>query len=131
MSNADARKFLNLASGDLADAKRMITVQVFRDSSIGFLLQQATEKALKAWIYQRGHRAPFTHDLALLMELVEALSLFVVQLRYDEQPDWEMPAWPGVVHLIERRIEDVESCERIDWDTGAPLALPDWDDWTD
>ena len=44
MSNPDTRKFLSLAAGDLADARRMISLQGFRESSIGFLLQQATEK---------------------------------------------------------------------------------------
>ena len=48
MNNPDATKFLHLAAGDLADARRMVLLQGFRESSIGFLLQQATEKMLKA-----------------------------------------------------------------------------------
>lgn len=43
----------------------------FRDSSIGFLLQQACEKTLKSWIHSREGPAPFTHDLVALMVWLE------------------------------------------------------------
>jgi hypothetical protein len=45
--------------------------RVFRDSSIGFLLQQACEKALKSWIHATGGLAPFTHDLVALMDWLD------------------------------------------------------------
>ena len=51
MANPDSAKFLRLAQGDLSDARRMLLLSGFRDCSIGFLLQQAAEKALKAWIH--------------------------------------------------------------------------------
>lgn len=66
----------------------------FRGSSIGFLLQQAAEKALKAWIQASGGVAPFTHDLGALLDLLQELgqtpaayegltelNFFAVQLR--------------------------------------------------
>jgi len=67
------------------------------DSSIGFLLQQACEKALKSWIHSRAGLAPFTHDLVALMDWLEEsgadvspferiadLTFFAVQTRYDD-----------------------------------------------
>ena len=71
MANPDSAKFLRLAQGDLSDARRMLELSGFRDSSIGFLLQQASEKALKAWIHHLGGQAPFSHDLAALMTAVD------------------------------------------------------------
>ena len=86
----------------------MVELSGFRDSSIGFLLQQACEKALKSWIHSRGGLAPFTHDLVALMDWLEEsgadvslferladLSFFAVQSRYDDSlkiitPDWSL-----------------------------------------
>jgi HEPN domain-containing protein len=50
MANADAMKFLKLSQGDLEEAQRTIELKGFRPSTSGFLLQQAAEKALKAWL---------------------------------------------------------------------------------
>jgi HEPN domain-containing protein len=36
-----------------------------------FRLQQACEKALKSWIHSKGGLAPFTHDLAAMMDWLE------------------------------------------------------------
>lgn len=40
----------------------------FRCSSVGFLLQQACEKALKRWMHSRRGLAPITHIHVALME---------------------------------------------------------------
>ena len=142
MSNPDTKKFLHLTRGDLSDARRMVLLEGFRDRSIGFLLQQATEKALKAWIYELGQEAPFTHDLALLMDIVDqlggsadryaaliGLGIFAVQLRYDEQPDLTMPPWESMLDLVERLIQEVGNATEIDLNDGL-FGLPDWEDWT-
>ena len=34
------------------------------------------------------------------------LGIFAVQLRYDEPADWEMPAWPEIVHLVEQLLDE-------------------------
>jgi len=142
MNNPDTTKFLQLAAGDLADARRMVLLQGFRESSIGFLLQQATEKMLKAWLYKLGQQAPFTHDLALLMGLVDqlggrtnryasliGLGIFAVQLRYDDQPDLPMPPWADMLDLVEQLLQEVESTTEVDLNKGL-FGVPDWEDWT-
>jgi HEPN domain-containing protein len=69
MADADALRYLRIAKADLLEARRMLDLSGFRDSSIGFLLQQACEKSFKSWIHSSGGMAPFTHDLVALMEL--------------------------------------------------------------
>lgn len=99
MANADAMKFLKLANGDLQEARRTIELRGFRTSTSGFLLQQAAEKALKAWLYELQGVAPFLHDIAVLLEALEscgveadayaplvALNQFAVQYRYEQLP---------------------------------------------
>ena len=58
MADPDALRYLRIARSDLSEARRMLELSGFRDSSIGFLLQQACEKALKSWIHARGGMAP-------------------------------------------------------------------------
>jgi HEPN domain-containing protein len=99
MANADAMKFLKLAQGDLDEALRTIELKGFRPSTSGFLLQQAAEKALKVWLYEMQGVAPFLHDIAVLLEALEAygvetepfsalvaLNQFAVQYRYEQLP---------------------------------------------
>jgi hypothetical protein len=43
MADADALRYLRIAKADLLEARRMLDLSGFRDSSIGFLLQQACE----------------------------------------------------------------------------------------
>lgn len=61
---------LRLARRDLKAAVSMIDPELFEEASWGFHVQQATEKALKAWISALDKDYPRTHDLALLMRLV-------------------------------------------------------------
>ena len=65
------------------------------DSIFGFRVQQAVEKCLKGWLALLAGEFPFTHDLALLLDLVQEhadvsrcqeliqYTLYAVQLRYD------------------------------------------------
>ena len=48
----------------------MLEADLFDEVTWGFQVQQATEKALKAWISVLEHEYPRTHDLALLFRLV-------------------------------------------------------------
>jgi hypothetical protein len=48
MVDPDALRYLRIAQADLDEAQRMVKLSGFRDSSIGFRLQQACEKALKS-----------------------------------------------------------------------------------
>jgi HEPN domain-containing protein len=94
MADPDALRYLRIAQADLEEAQRMLALSGFRDSSIGFRLQQACEKALKGWIHAKGGQAPFTHDLAAWLdwlqesgsklsafEAIVDLSCFAVQSR--------------------------------------------------
>ena len=57
MADADALRYLRIAKADLLEARRMLDHSGFRDSSIGFLLQQACEKSFKSWIHSSGGMA--------------------------------------------------------------------------
>lgn len=107
MVDPDALRYLRIAQADLDEAQRMVKLSGFRDSSIGFRLQQACEKALKSWIHTKGGMAPFTHDLVALMDWLEEsgtdvsefeqiadLSFFAVQTRYDDTVEISSPDWP-------------------------------------
>jgi hypothetical protein len=73
---------------------------VFREGAWGFWLQQAVEKALKAWLLLLGEdEPPLTHDLRRLLRLLAArdavasewndlgvLTVYAVQFRYDADP---------------------------------------------
>jgi len=125
MPDADASRYWRIAKADLQEARRMLEVSGFRDSSIGFLQQQAAEKALKALIHLAGGEAPFTHDLAALLDLLNELgeqpgggdllselSFFAVQSRYDDELQIDQPAWQACFGALEGLILDIQS--RID-----------------
>ena len=95
--------FLRIAHRDLRAAKAMADSSVFEEVSWAFYLQQATEKALKAWLLLLlPEQPPFTHNLRLLFQMLRDLgadiepfralsrfTLFAVLRRYDEEPDVE------------------------------------------
>ena len=90
---------LKIARRDLAAAAGMLDGEIFEEVIWGFQLQQSVEKALKAWLYLLDQDVPFTHNLTLLLQLLQDCGLdvtaflpletytdFAVQLRYDEDP---------------------------------------------
>jgi len=94
---ADAALMLRIAQRDLKAARSMLDADAFEEATWGYQIQQATEKALKAWISCLGHHYPRTHDLALLSALIRDLggdptpfqpllgfSPFGTRIRYDE-----------------------------------------------
>jgi HEPN domain-containing protein len=66
-----ARELLRLAADDLTAAGALVDVPSVSDAIVGFHAQQATEKALKAALAATGRDFPFTHNIALLMQLCE------------------------------------------------------------
>ena len=121
MADPDAVRYLRIAQADLAEAQRMVELSGFRDSSIGFLLQQACEKALKSWIHSQGGMAPFSHDLVALMDWLEEagidvspyeriadLTFFAVQTRYDDNLEITAPDWPLLLRVTETLIKDAQ-----------------------
>ena len=67
MAEADARSMLTIARRDLKAAQALQDASI-SEASWGFQVQQAVEKALKAWLYQLGDAPPFTHDLVVLFK---------------------------------------------------------------
>lgn len=91
-----ARALLDAAHRDLQALTGMLDSEIFAEEIFGFHVQQAAEKALKAWLEFLGEVFTYTHDLGLLLQKLENrgcevtefwdlldFSLFAVQLRYD------------------------------------------------
>ena len=96
----EAERMLRVARRDLKAASAMTDCGMFDEPSWGFHIQQASEKALKAWISSLKRDYPFTHDLAVLRRLIidfgadaspfqalDQFSPFAAQLRYDDDPE--------------------------------------------
>ncbi len=122
MADPDAIRYLRIAQADLVEARRMVELSGFRDSSDGFLLQQACEKALKSWIHSKGGLAPFIHDLVALMDWLEEsgadvspferladLTFFAVQSRYDDTLTIISPDWPLLLGMTASLLKEVHS----------------------
>ncbi len=91
-----ANLLYSMACKDLKALKGMEDKEIFDDEIFGFHVQQATEKALKAWLASLGVEYPKTHDLSLLLRLLEEqgidvekfwelvdYNIFAVQFRYE------------------------------------------------
>jgi HEPN domain-containing protein len=102
--------FLRIARRDLSAAIAMVDPSVFDEDVWGFYLQQATEKALKAWLLVLSpDQPPFSHNLRLLFQMLQdqgatidpyiglsRFTLFAVLRRYDEEPEQvnlDRPLW--------------------------------------
>ena len=93
----EAKRMLAVAEVDLKALRNMLDPEMFEDSVFGFHAQQAAEKSLKAWLSLRRIAYPKTHDLRILMNLLQTeaqedcgsfveladLTDFAVQFRYD------------------------------------------------
>ena len=90
-----ARKDLNALTG-MEDRK------IFVDEIFGFHVQQALEKALKAWITALKLQYPRTHDITVLLAILERhgqdvgqlwnfvkYNAFAVQFRYESHDSLE------------------------------------------
>lgn len=121
MVDPDALRYLRIAQADLVEAQRMVEPSGFRDSSIGFRVQQPCEKALKSWIHSKGGLAPFTHDLVALMDWLEEsgaelssfkqiadLSFFAVQTRYDDTVEINAQDWPLLLSITASLLDQVQ-----------------------
>jgi len=98
-----ARSLLLMAEKDYRALRGMEDPAVFSEEIFGFHVQQAVEKALKAWLCALGVPFPKTHDLdelgvlleqtgqeipEFLPELLEFTD-FAVAFRYEAFPDFE------------------------------------------
>jgi HEPN domain-containing protein len=95
-----ARLSLEKAQQDLVAVRKWLTDADIADEIIGFHIQQAIEKSLKAVLLRRTIDYPHTHNLRLLIDLcrnnnikipsafleVDIFNRFAVQWRYDLLP---------------------------------------------
>jgi HEPN domain-containing protein len=123
-----ARNLLAVAERDYRALCGMEDSAVFSDEIFGFHVQQAVEKALKAWLSYLGVSYPKTHDLDELGALLEKAGQsipafawglleftdFAVTFRYDAFPDMEADIdRHGSIDQIARLLQHVrEAVER-------------------
>jgi len=69
MARTEAQAMLRVARRDLR-AAQLLAVDEAEEASWGFQMRQAIEKAFKAWILSCDRRAPFTHDIAELLQVL-------------------------------------------------------------
>lgn len=106
----EAKKLLRIAQRDLDALRVMQGSELIANEIFGFHGQQATEKALKAWLCLISGSYPYTHDLLRLMSLINdsgadmepfwnlgSLSIYAMQARYEEDAPDDMPLERSVV----------------------------------
>ena len=117
-----ARVLLDAAERDILTLKSM--TEVAPDESYGFHVQQAAEKAFKAWLALLGQVYPLRHDLDVLLDLLDAqgastgffrqladFTPYAVQFRYeglghDHEPiDRDVAL--ALVRALVRRVRDL------------------------
>ena len=95
-NRAEIELLLTMARKDLKALSGMTDADIFAEEIFGFHAQQAIEKALKAWLAWLDVEYPRTHDLSLLLSLLQAREAdiapfedlieytpYAVQLRYE------------------------------------------------
>ena len=137
MSELDeARTLMDAGDRDLSALRGMEDTSVFADEIVGFHVQQAAEKFLKAWLVLWSEPYPLTHNLARLLTLLQEktpaaaqfrdlneYTAYAVQFRYDamesesnrkmpsvwkRQPRRCSPAFGSVRQQVQRRLAEVE-----------------------
>ncbi|MFS6819253.1 HEPN domain-containing protein [Synechococcus lacustris] len=118
--------FLRIAHRDLRTAMAMADSSLFEESTWGFHLQQAIEKALKAWLLVLSpEQPPFSHNLRLLFLMLRdqdaavepflglsRFTLFAVVWRYDEDPELEhlnRTAWNQLCTELLAHVDELAS----------------------
>ena len=125
MSDRDhAIELLEVAARDLNALRGMGNPQTFADEVFGFIVQQAVEKTLKAWLCLLSVEYPLTHDLTDLLarlrdtgqdvddlwDLAE-FNPFAVELRYSALSEQDIPidrdAAVGQVEALLNRVREL------------------------
>ena len=108
------RTLLHKAAQDEAVLAELAEEPKFDDETVGFHAQQAAEKLLKAWLSYLSVNYPKTHQLEMLIDLLNALGKsvpsefndltrltpFATAFRYDEiasSPTVDRRAWLPLV----------------------------------
>ena len=75
----EAREWLERADLDLQMAQRALSIAPALAAGAAYHAQQAAEKALKAFLAAHNQPFPFTHNLAVLLPLCQALDTDFLQ----------------------------------------------------
>ena len=82
MSELDeAHILMDAGDRDLSALRGMEDTSVFADEIVGFHVQQAAEKFLKAWLVLWSEPYPLTHNLARLLTLLQEKTPAAAQFR--------------------------------------------------
>lgn len=116
----EARVLIEAAERDISALRGMHDADVFADEIFGFHVQQAAEKLFKAWLALLGEVYPLTHDLDLLLDLLQKREsdtasfrnlvefvLYAVQFRYDVDPDPEVLNRVSALQYVEDLLQHV------------------------
>ena len=116
-----ARMMLALAHEDLKALKGMKNSDTFSDGIFGFHAQQASEKALKAWLSHLKQEYPKAHDISLLINLLSVCgermnaywplveyNIYAVQARYEFIAENEPFQRSQVIKQIEHLLRHVQ-----------------------
>jgi HEPN domain-containing protein len=128
---ADAEMLVRVAKRDIKTLSKMLSVEGFLDEPIGYFVQQATEKLLKAWLAILGERYPYTHNISVLLQNLEDLNCdvsdywdltdftpFAIGVRYellieeDESIDRELAL--SQVQSLYKRVESIVQTSKMD-----------------
>jgi len=118
------RLLLHKATQDLAVVNKLIDDPAIDDETLGYHAQQAAEKLIKVLLAHGGHDYPRSHNIGLLLDLLEshgtrlperfedvqALTPFGTVYRYDNLPLDDTPdrnSWPSLLHALHTYVESV------------------------
>jgi HEPN domain-containing protein len=118
----EAQRLLIMARKDLKALRGMGQSTDFDDEIFGFHVQQAIEKALKAWLASMGHPYPYTHNLLVLFGSIEErggdvkrfldlvrYNSFAIQFRYEQADEVRQELDRGAaIHEVAEVVEHVE-----------------------
>ena len=117
------RLLLRKAAQDLAVLDKLIDDAAIDDETLGYHAQQAAEKLIKALLAHGGHEYPRSHNIGLLLDLLEShgiplpvrfedvqeLTPFGTVYRYDDLPLEDTPErnnWPPLLHALYGFVEE-------------------------
>ena len=76
-----ANELVKAAGRDISALRGMSDPQVFADEIYGLHTQQAAEKLLKAWLALLGEVYPLTHNLELLLSILQERGVATEELK--------------------------------------------------
>ena len=116
----EARTLIGAAERDISALRGMDDADVFADEIFGYHVQQAAEKLFKAWLALLSEVYPLTHDLDLLLDLLQERAAdtarfrslvefvpYAVQFRYDINPDPETLDRESALQHVEDLLQHV------------------------